>query len=94
MKGLFSLRNAVDYDLVLQHPDIGGLLHLMSRRVPILVYHHVYPDDNPELAIKTDKMASGVIGVSEFRRQMGYVHRKRMAGRLHDRDRGLAGGGG
>ena len=45
----------------------------MSRRVPILVYHHVYPDDNPELSITTDKMASGVIGVSEFRRQMDFV---------------------
>lgn len=45
----------------------------MSRRVPILVYHHVYPDDNPELAITTDKMASGVIAVSEFRRQMDYI---------------------
>ena len=45
----------------------------MSSRVPILVYHHVFPDDNPELAITTDKRASGVIGVSEFRRQMDYV---------------------
>ena len=45
----------------------------MSSRVPILVYHHVFPDDNPELAITTDKKASGVIGVSEFRRQMDYV---------------------
>ena len=45
----------------------------MSRRVPILVYHHVYPDDHPELEITSDKRASGVIGVSEFRRQMDYV---------------------
>lgn len=46
---------------------------LVSRRVPILVYHHVYHDDNPELAIATGEMASGVIGISEFRRQMEYV---------------------
>ena len=45
----------------------------MSRRVPIIVYHHVYPDDHRELAITTDKKASGVITVSEFRRQMDYV---------------------
>ena len=45
----------------------------MSRCVPIIVYHHVYPDDHPELAITTDKKASGVIAVSEFRRQMDYV---------------------
>ena len=45
----------------------------MSSRVPILVYHHVFPDDNPELAVTTDKRASGVIGVSEFRRQMDFV---------------------
>ncbi len=45
----------------------------MSHRIPILVYHHVYPDDNPELAISTDKMASGVISVSEFRRHMDFI---------------------
>ena len=45
----------------------------MSSRVPILVYHHVFPDDDPELAITTDKKASGVIRVSEFRRQVDYV---------------------
>lgn len=45
----------------------------MSQRVPILVYHHVYPDEHPELAIETDRTASGVIGVSAFRRQLDYV---------------------
>jgi len=45
----------------------------MKQRVPILVYHHVYPDDNPETATTTNKKASGVIGVSEFRRQMDFV---------------------
>ena len=45
----------------------------MNQRVPILVYHHVYPDEHPELAIETNRTASGVIGVSAFRRHLGYV---------------------
>lgn len=48
-------------------------MYPMNQRVPVLVYHHVYPDNNPELSTRPNKKASGVIGVSEFKRQMNYV---------------------
>ena len=45
----------------------------MTQWVPILVYHHVYPDD--ELALKgvPKEKATGLIGVSEFRRQLDHI---------------------
>ncbi len=45
----------------------------MNQRVPILVYHHVYRDDNPELVVTSRERATGVIGESEFRRQLSYI---------------------
>ena len=44
-----------------------------DQRVPILVYHHVYPDDAPEMAKASFKTGAGVIGAAEFRRQMKYL---------------------
>ena len=32
------------------------------RKVPILVYHHVYPDDAPELLSATHETGAGIIG--------------------------------
>ena len=45
----------------------------MSQRVPVLVYHHVYPDGHPELGRPSGKKATGVIAESDFRRQMEHV---------------------
>ena len=45
----------------------------MNQRIPILVYHHVYQDDHPELVEATGEKATGVIGESRFRRQMSYI---------------------
>ncbi len=45
----------------------------MSQRVPILVYHHVYPDGDPGLARPTGEGATGTIGESAFQRQVSYV---------------------
>ena len=45
----------------------------MVRRVPILVYHHVYEDDDPGLAKTKGTKATGTIGVSEFRRHLSYL---------------------
>ena len=45
----------------------------MTQNVPILVYHHVYPDGEPGLASPSGKKATGMIGVSEFRRHLSYV---------------------
>ena len=42
----------------------------MDRHVPILVYHHVYPDDSPELAEAVAAQTAGVIGLSEFTRHL------------------------
>ena len=44
-----------------------------NQRVPILVYHHVYRDDNPELKSATFETGAGIIGETEFRRQMHYL---------------------
>ena len=43
------------------------------QRIPILVYHHVYNDKNPELALQSNRKASGVISEKEFRRHMDYI---------------------
>ncbi|MAG35809.1 MAG: hypothetical protein CL878_06150 [Dehalococcoidia bacterium] len=45
----------------------------MNQRVPILVYHHVYPEGDPELAAGSRRRATGIIGEAEFRRQMSYL---------------------
>ena len=45
----------------------------MNQRVPILVYHHVYPDDEPALKGGPKEKATGLIGVSEFRRHMDHI---------------------
>jgi len=41
--------------------------------VPILVYHHVYPEGTPELKAATGESAAGVIGEAEFRRHMDFI---------------------
>ena len=41
------------------------------RRVPILVYHHVYPEGAPELDPAAD--GAGILGEAEFTRQMRYL---------------------
>ncbi len=48
----------------------------MIRRVPILVYHHVYEDDDPGLVTATGVKATGTIGVTEFRRHLSYIAEK------------------
>ena len=45
----------------------------MNQRVPILVYHHVYPDDDPSTSPTHFQRATGIIGESEFRRQLKYI---------------------
>ena len=42
----------------------------MNRHVPILVYHHVYPDHSAELAEAVAERTAGVIGQSEFTRHL------------------------
>ena len=43
------------------------------RRVPVLVYHHVYHDDAPELQQSARESGAGVLAESQFLRQMQYV---------------------
>lgn len=43
---------------------------MKDQRVPILVYHHVYPQDAPELTSATFETGAGIVGENEFRRQM------------------------
>lgn len=43
---------------------------MSTRRIPVLVYHHVYPDEAPELIQATFETGAGVIGASAFRRQV------------------------
>ena len=45
----------------------------MSQRVPMLVYHHVYPDGDPGLAQPTPNRATGTIAESELRRHLSYI---------------------
>ena len=42
----------------------------MNRHVPILVYHHVYPDHSTELGEAVAEQTAGVIGLSEFTRHL------------------------
>ena len=41
----------------------------MTQRVPILVYHHIYPDGAPELDVSGDEGA-GILSASALRRQV------------------------
>ncbi len=43
---------------------------MISQRVPILVYHHVYDDYDPSLTGLPEHRATGVIAASEFRRHL------------------------
>ena len=45
----------------------------MTQGVPILVYHHVYPDDDFALKGLPKEEATGLIGVSEFRRHLDHI---------------------
>ena len=44
-----------------------------GQSVPILVYHHVYPEETRELKQATFETGAGIIGESLFRRQMRYI---------------------
>ena len=46
---------------------------MTNQRVPILVYHHVYPEDSPDLQEATFETGAGIIGEAEFRRQLRYI---------------------
>lgn len=43
------------------------------QRVPILVYHHIYPDESPEFTSIGPEDGAGVLGEAEFRRQMRHL---------------------
>ncbi|MDA1348940.1 MAG: polysaccharide deacetylase family protein [Chloroflexi bacterium] len=45
----------------------------MEQRVPILVYHHVYPEGHPDLGVTSNTKATGIIGEAEFRRHLQYI---------------------
>ena len=44
-----------------------------GQRVPILVYHHVYPDGSPELEQARVGDGAGIVGESEFRRHLRFI---------------------
>ena len=46
---------------------------MQNQRVPILVYHHVYPDNAKELEAATFETGAGIIGATPFRRQMQFI---------------------
>ena len=46
-----------------------GRCRMGSQRVPILVYHHVYPDE----VVSELEPSAGIIGQSDFRRQMEFI---------------------
>ena len=50
----------------------------MNQRIPILVYHHVYPDGAGELDVNKPGECTGVIAESAFRRQMQYLADNKM----------------
>ena len=43
---------------------------MKNQRIPILVYHHVYPKDSPHLQEATFETSAGIIGETEFHRQL------------------------
>ncbi len=45
----------------------------MTQRVPILVYHHVYPDDDVGPEGSPARKATGTIGETEFRRHLAHI---------------------
>ena len=46
---------------------------MKDQRVPILVYHHVYPQEALELTQATFETGAGILGKTEFCRQMAYI---------------------
>jgi peptidoglycan/xylan/chitin deacetylase (PgdA/CDA1 family) len=46
---------------------------MSERQIPILVYHHVYAEDDPELVAADFETGAGIIGVDAFRQQMTYA---------------------
>ena len=48
-------------------------LPMKRQRVPILVYHHVYADDAPELKGAVGDAGAGIIGRSQFLQQVRYI---------------------
>jgi peptidoglycan/xylan/chitin deacetylase (PgdA/CDA1 family) len=50
----------------------------MNQRIPILVYHHVYPDGADELNVNKPGECTGVIAESAFGRQMQYLADNKM----------------
>ena len=46
---------------------------MSDQAVPILVYHHVYPEAAPELESATGDNAAGIIGVAQFERHLQYL---------------------
>ena len=48
-------------------------LPMKRQRVPILVYHHVYADDAPELTGAVGDAGAGIIGRSQFLKQVRYI---------------------
>ena len=46
---------------------------MTTQRVPILVYHHVYPDDSPDLQQATFETGAGILGETPFRRQLHHI---------------------
>ena len=46
---------------------------MTDQHVPILVYHHVYPEGAAELTGATHETGAGIIGEAEFRRQLRFI---------------------
>lgn len=46
---------------------------MKNQRIPILVYHHVYRHDAPELAGASHETGAGIIAETEFFRQMRFL---------------------
>ena len=44
-----------------------------KQQVPILVYHHVYPEEATDLQQATFETGAGIIGEALFRRQLQYI---------------------
>ena len=45
----------------------------MNQRVPILVYHHVYPEGHDALEAPSGERATGIIGAAALRQQLDYL---------------------
>jgi len=44
-----------------------------NQQVPILVYHHVYPEEATDVQQATFETGAGIIGEAQFRRQMNHI---------------------